>query len=241
VEDARRLLSKLWSGSRVDALDDLLLPPLPGAVGSATEDRLAEALPTFYAERVLLDIDASDGGRLRSFSRRGIPKSLLAKLDPKKLSATTRLALAAIQVDLGRQYFRAADFRHARATLAAGPLDGPGRVLDALAQALESGPDDTATLMLKGPSVKGSFDVSALDAVTKQKGPYAGFAAYDAATILALTPKVDDAAFWDDIAMRFENAQKLLSAQKALGPVAWRARKAAEAARATAQTLRSKQ
>jgi hypothetical protein len=241
VEDARRLLSKLWSGSRVDALDDLLLPPLAGTAGSTPEDRLAAVLPTFYAERVLTDLDVADPARLRSFSKRGVPKSVLARLDPKKLSAPARLTLATIQVDLGRQYFRAGDFRRARATLAAGALDGPGRLLDALAQALEKGPDDTAHLMLKGPSVKGSFDVSALDAVAKQKGLYAGIAAFDAATILALTPKPDDAAFWDDLGARFESAEKLLSEKKILAEMAARARKSAEAARATARALRLQQ
>ncbi len=241
VEDARRLLSKLWSGSRVDSLDELLLPPLTGAAGTAAEDRLAAALPTFYAERVLAEVEIADAGRLLSFSKRGIPKSVAARLDPKKLSPAARLALATIQVDLGRQYFRAADFRRARATLGAGPLDAPGRLLDALAQALEKGPDDAATLMLKGPSVKGSFDVSALDAVAKQKGPYAGLAAFDAATILVLTPKPDDAAFWDDLAARFESAEKLLAEKKILASMSVRAKKAAEAARATAKTLRLQQ
>jgi hypothetical protein len=242
VEDARRLLSKLWSGSRVDALDELLLPPvLAESSFTAPEDRLAAVLPTFYAERVLADYDASESERLAAFSKRGIPKSVLARLDPKKLSAAARLALATIQVHLGRQYFRAGDFRRARATLGAGPLDGPGRLLDAIAQALEKGPEDTATLMLKGPSVKGSFDVSALDAIAKQKVPYAGLAAYDAAYILSLTPKPDDAAFWDDLGLRYENAERLLSAQKAVVTLAGRARKSAEAARATAKALRSKQ
>jgi hypothetical protein len=114
-------------------------------------------------------------------------------------------------------------------------------LLDALAQALEKGPDDTAHLMLKGPSVKGSFDVSALDAVAKQKGLYAGIAAFDAATILALTPKPDDAAFWDDLGARFESAEKLLSEKKILAEMAARARKSAEAARATARALRLQQ
>jgi hypothetical protein len=114
-------------------------------------------------------------------------------------------------------------------------------LLDALAQALENGPDDTATLMLKGPSVKGSFSVSALDAIAKQKEKYAGIAAFDAATILGLTPKPDDAAFWDDLGARFENAEKLLSEKKILAEMGARARKSAEAARATARTLRLQQ
>jgi hypothetical protein len=116
--------------------------------------------------------------------------------------------------------------------------DDSARVLSALAIALSQGPDDTATLMLKGPSVKGSFDVSALDELAKKNGAHAGAAAFDAAYILGLVPKPDDPAFWDDLGERFESAEKLLSRKKAAVPDRERAKKYAESARATARALR---
>jgi hypothetical protein len=240
VAEARLLLSKLWSGSRVDALDELVLPPLPERADGSAETELAAALPTFYAAYVLADVDPTKPALLRAFLERGVPKSLGARLDAKKLSPEARLLSARLSVDYGRLYFRAADFRRARETLALGKLDDTGRLLAALAQALERGPDDAAALMLRGPSVKGSFDVSALDALAQQKGPSAGAAAYDAAAVLALAPKPDDAAFWDDLAGRFENAEKLLAAKSAPPAERERAKKYADGARATARVLRER-
>ncbi|HEX6273426.1 MAG TPA: hypothetical protein VFZ53_10305, partial [Polyangiaceae bacterium] len=237
VAEARTLLSKLWSGSRVDALDELIVPPL-AAPEFSREAELAAGLPSFYASYVLAGEDASKPALLRAFLERGVPKALAASLDPKKLSPESRALLARLSIDYGRVYFRASDFRRAREALAVGKLDDGGRLLAALAQALERGPEDTAALMLKGPSVKGSFDVSLLDAIAKQNGPFAGAAAYDAAAILALVPRPNDATFWDDLALRFANAEKLLSQKKAPAEERERAKKYAEGARATARALR---
>ena len=239
VKEARGRISRLWSGSRVDALDELVMPPVPAPAESGAESQLARLLPTFYASHVLAGVDASDPKLLSPFAAQGLPKSTLDRLDAKKLSPEARLIVAKILVDLGRTYFRAGDFRRAREILATGKLDDAGRLLSALAQALERGPDDTATLMLKGPSVKGSFDVSALDELAKKNGAHAGAAAFDAAYILGLVPKPDDPAFWDDLAARFENAEKLLARSKAPQDARDRAKRYAEAARATARALRA--
>jgi len=240
VTEARALLSKLWSGSRVDALDELVVPP-PAVASEATADvKLAATLPTFYAGHALSGVNASNAQLLRAFSARGVPKSVLERLDPKKLSGEERLLLGAMHVQFGRQYFRAADFRRARETLASGKLDDAGRLLSAIAQALERGPDGIGNLMLKGPGMTGSFDVSGLDVIAKQRGAFAGAAAFDAAYVLGLAPKPDDAAFWDDLGARFEAAEKLLSQSKASAPELARAKKYAEGARATARALREK-
>ena len=218
----------------MDALDELIVPAVSANAERTADVELAAALPTFYAGHVLGGVDASSPALLRAFVTRGVPKSLQGRIDAKKLSAESRVLLARTSIDFGRVYFRAADFRRAREMLAAGKLDDAGRLLSALSQALERGPDDIAALMLRGPSVQGAFDVSALDAIAKQNGPYAGAAAYDAATILALVPKPDDPAFWDDVATRFEGAEKLLTRGKAPEAERARAKKYAEGARATA-------
>jgi hypothetical protein len=240
VHEARGLLSRLWSGSRVDALDELIVPTVPSQFDPRAETELAALLPTFYAGHVLAGLDLGDAKFLAAFLARGVPRSLFDKLDPKKLSADARLVAGRITLDFGRLYFRAADFRRARETLAAGKLDEAGRLLSALASALERGPDDTVALMVKGPGVKGSFDVSGLDAIAKQNGAYAGAAAFDAAYVLSLVPKPDDPAFWDDLGARFENAEKLLSHKKSPAAERERAKKYAEGARATARALREK-
>jgi hypothetical protein len=240
VQEARGLLSRLWSGSRVDALDELIVPELQKQSDPKPDAKLAAQLPTFYAGHVLAGLDLGDAKLLGAFVEHGVPRSLFDKLDAKKLSAESRVVAGRISIDMGRVYFRAADFRRARETLAAGKVDDAGRLLSALASALERGPDDTVALMLKGPGVKGTFDVSGLDAIAKQNGPYAGAAAFDAAYVLSLVPKPDDPAFWDDLGVRFETAEKLLSQKKAPAPERERAKKYAEGARATARALREK-
>jgi hypothetical protein len=58
---------------------------------------------------------------------------------------------------------------------------------------------------------------------------------------LVWDPPPHDAAFWDDLGARFENAEKLLAADQAASEHRSSAKKYAEAARATAKALRSKQ
>jgi hypothetical protein len=240
VERARALLSKLWAGSRVDALDEIILPPYPPNNLTSVEGNLAGMLPTFYASHVLLGIDLSSPELIRAFSAPGLPKAMRDSLDAKKLSSPARLLLATALVESGRRYFHAADFRRAKEVLLQGKLDESGQFLVALAAALERGPEDTAELMLKGPGVKGSFDVSALDAVAKKNGAQAGAAAFDAAIVLGLVPKPDDPAFWEDLGARFESAEELLEKKKAPVAERERAEKYAEGARATARALREK-
>ena len=240
VDRARSLLSELWSGSRVDALDKLMLPEL-GPEDFATPERaLARALPTFYASRLLSGVDARDPKLLRAFVERGLPKALRDGVDPTKLGAPARTLFAHGFVKSGIRYFRAADFRRAREVLEAGKPDDAGELLLALSTALERGPVDAAELLLKGPGVRGSFDVSALDAVADSKRRHAGMAAFDAAFVLGLAPG-RDAPFWNEVAARFDRAAKLLgggpAAQRDPKTPAYQARQYAEAARATAQAL----
>jgi hypothetical protein len=239
VERARGLLNTLWAGSRIDALDRLLLPPLEPLDTGAPERVLAVRLPTFYAKLLLTDVDPTEPKLLRAFLERGLPAQLRAKLGVAPLAPGARLLYARLLVDGGRHFFRAADFKAARALLGA-PKDDAGALLAALAQALENGPNDATELLLKGPFVRGTGDVRGLDAEAKRRGRYAGYAAFDAAAVLELAPTPEDPAFWDDLAARFSKAEKLL-AQASLPNAtadAARARDHATGARATAAALR---
>jgi hypothetical protein len=239
VTRARELLNKLWSGSRIDALDRLLLPELDALEASTPELVLAARLPTFYARLLLADLDPSETKLLRALLERGIPAPFRAKLDAAKLSEPARALYARALVESGRRFFRAADFKHAQSVLGTTPNE-QGRLLGALAQGLESGPVDATELMLKGPVVRGTGDVSGLDAEAKRRGRFAGFAAFDAASVLELAPRPDDPAFWDDLAQRFARAEKLLGAppRPSAAGDARTARDHADAARATAAALR---
>jgi hypothetical protein len=242
VARARGLLAELYSGSRVDALDRLLLPELEPADRTRSELLLASALPTYYANELHQDTDVVDAKVVRAYLERGLPAKLRAKLDAPATAPALRLLLARAALDSGVTYFRARDFQRAHSLLEGEKLDDGGRALAAVAKALSSGPEDTASLMLKGPFLTGSVDVSALDAEAKKKGRLSGLAAFDAAYLVQLAPKPDDPAFWDDVAARFTEAAKLLKT----GPkpqselAATRARSYADAARATAATLRKK-
>jgi len=240
VERARALLTKLWSGSRVDALDRLLLPALPALDTQQPVFSIAARLPTFHAGELLAQEDATDPKLCRALLERGIPAKLRAKLAGPGVSSAVRVLHARALIESGRRFFRGPDFRDAQALLAKEKLDDGGRLLAALAQALANGPEDAAELMLKGPFVKGTGDVSALDAEAARGGRSAGYAAFDAAFILSLAPKPEDAKFWDDLAARYTQAAKLLSKAPAAdaGPAVAEARAQAAAARATAASLR---
>lgn len=239
---ARTLLDKLWAGSRIDALDRLLLSPLPALDTSTAALALAARLPTFYAKLLLSDVDPTDPKVLRALLERGVPATARAKLAVAPLPPPVRVLFARSEVELGRRYFRASDFKSARAVLGTQKTNDQGALLGALAQALENGPVDATELMLKGPFVRGTGDVSGLDAEARRGGRFAGYAAFDAAVVLELAPKPDDAAFWDDLAARFTKADKLLIGAVLPGAAsdAATAREHATAARATAAAVRSR-
>jgi len=242
VTRARSLLDQLWAGSRIDALDRLLLPPLEALDTSTPELALAARLPTFYAGLLLADLDVTDPKVLRALLERGVFAEARSKLGVATLATPVRVLYARAAVETGRRYFRASDFKTARTALGAQKTNDTGALLGALAQALESGPVDATELMLKGPFVRGTGDVRGLDAEAQRRGRYAGYAAFDAAAVLELAPKQDDPAFWDDLAARFAKAEKLLggSSLPNASADAATAREHATAARATAMALRAR-
>jgi hypothetical protein len=242
VDRARELLSKLYSGSRVDALDRLLLPQLEPVDLSSPELALAAKLPTYYANELFDDSGAVSAKLVRAYLERGLPAKLRAKLDALPPPSPLRVLHARGALESGLKYFRARDFQRVLALLEKEQLEEGGRLLAAMAKTLSSGPDDAAALMLKGPFLSGTGDVSGLDAEAKKKGRLSGRAAFDAAYLLQLAPKPEDAAFWDDLSQRFIQAEKLLKAGPEPDPTtaAALARSYADAARATAATLRKK-
>jgi len=242
VTRARGLLNQLWAGSRIDALDRLLLPPLDALDTSTPELALAARLPTFYAGLLLADVDVSEPKMLRALLERGLFAQARTKLGVAALPVPVRVLFARAAVETGRRYFRASDFKAARAVLGTQKTNDAGALLGALAQALESGPVDATELMLKGPFVRGTGDVRGLDAEAQRRGRFAGYAAFDAAAVLELAPKQDDPVFWDDLAARFTKAEKLLSGPSLPNAAAEAAaaREHATAARATAMALRAR-
>ena len=217
VERARSLLSRLYGGRRIDALDALVLPALPKLDAKTTIERLASKLPTFYAGLLLGRDDVKKVEILRALLERGVPVRHRLALKGGEMSPETRRLFARGRLELGRVYLRAVDFDQSAALLdglSATAKTPEDNMLAALVSALRNGPEDAAVMVRSAPvPMLGMGDIAALDAIAKTKDhPMAGFAAFDAALIKQITAPIGaDAAFFRDVAARFRQAASLLS------------------------------
>ncbi len=219
VDRARKLLSKLYGGRRVDALDALLLPPLPSYSPATVEEQLAGKLPTFYAG-ILLDKQAGTRvGSMRMFLERGVPLPQRIVLRDAELSPEVRALYARAHLEIGRLYWRGVDFDLAAQLLSKWP-EGTERpkeatFLLALAIGLRHGPEDAVEMMRKAPrpfDAMGKVDALDYVAEAKEVGALSGMAAFDAAFIKQIAaPEGASAAYWNEVAARFEKAASLLS------------------------------
>jgi hypothetical protein len=135
IDAARSVLSELYGGRRIDALDRLLLPEVGPPTPSSVEERLALRLPTFYAGRLLSSAaNLKTAGVLHALGERGVPSNTFAILD---LGGLTRDAVL---------YYATAELsgapRDAAELMLAGPrLPGPLGNLEPLeALAKQNGP-----------------------------------------------------------------------------------------------------
>ncbi len=235
LDEAHALLSTLYAGRRIDALQKLLLPPRPPVRPKTVEQRLASALPTFYAGLLLAHVDARQPEYLAAIRERGIPRAVRAALDAAALAGSARDTYVRALLELGQRYWRAEDFRRA-GELARAPADGGSderRFAAAIAQALQNGPRDAREMMLAGAFAHGPPDVSALDALVETDDASRGMAAYDAAHLLSLAPPRESSpAFFAELGRRYRAAAKRLRdpAQQRL---------ALEQAKAAEQTARA--
>jgi hypothetical protein len=218
VDRARRLLSELYGGRRVDALDGLLLPPPPPAQPTTAEERVAAKLPTFYAGLLLDPECALRPGTLRGLLERGIPVPERLRLRAaSSLPADVAALYARARLELGRLYWRAYDFDQAASLASDAGKERPADVTAILATALalRGGPEDVAQLMHRAPlEALGMGQVGALDALASAEpaGPFAGMAAFDAAYVRQLAaPQGADAAYFREVAERYRKAAKLLA------------------------------
>lgn len=228
VDRARALLSTMYGGSPIDALDEIILPPLSPVTPEGAEQRLASRLPTFYASLVFPADAATDATMLRMLINKGLSlphRIALSKAQASEKQATANQAaakqasderrrlLARARFELGQNYWRAVDFDEAlRALGSAEGLTPQGKLLFALGLALQGGPANAAEMMVKAPVRElGIGDVAALDALAEEGGDLAGPAAFDAAYIAELAaPKSADAAYWRAIAERYRQAAERL-------------------------------
>jgi hypothetical protein len=210
LREARELLSQLYAGRRIDALDGLLLPALPPAAPANVAQRTAASLPAFYALRFDPTPAVDDAALLRARMAQGVPPTLwlsaLPSSAPPELASLAQRAL----FQLGQTYFWAEPFARV-ASIATPANDANAALVAALAKVLARGPRNAAALMLGPPTLPAELrEVTELDALAKQKGPVAGLAEFDAAYLRGLSPPANDPAFWKEQAARYQRAQKVL-------------------------------
>jgi hypothetical protein len=210
VARARQLLSDLYGGSRVDALDRLMLPELPALRTDTVEQKLSARLPTYYALRLLSDLkNPAEPKLLRALGERGLPAPLRARLDGSPLGAEARLVYSGLELRRGVLYFSAPAFARAAELAQALPGDPTAEFTVAIGRALEGAPKDAAALMLSSPRLQGPLgSLDALRELAKKKGRYAAEAEFNAAYLSSLTPPDNDAKFWLELSTRYARAAK---------------------------------
>jgi len=234
VERARALLSELYSGRRIDALDELLLPALAAPPKASTEQALAASLPTFYAGFVLdgLTVDAP---LLRALLERGLPLAFAQRLSTAQLDDATKTLLVRALIERGRRYLRAEDFASSVRLSATLPATPERALYHALGATLQNGPRDASDVLLHGPLLPNATrEVGELDQLAAQKSEVSALAAFDAAYLLSLAPPQNEPKFWDDLGARFAKAARSLRTPEQKR----HASELSQAARDTAKALR---
>jgi hypothetical protein len=225
---ARGLLSELFGGRRVDALDALSLAPIPqpkgdagAAKGGSFNARLAATLPIFYVGVLLDPNSVKEPGVLAALADRGVPVPFRVALKDAAIDDASRISYAHARLRMGFEYWRAADFDAAASLfvkVGKDKLSPDDRLALALALALRNGPDDVAALMQREGVMAPDFGrVGALDVVAADEGAGAdrGRAAFDAAVITQLTlPFSGDPSQWTALAKRYAAAVALLVDEK---------------------------
>jgi hypothetical protein len=210
LDRARALLSKLYGGRRIDALDGLMMPAASAPASATTSDVAAQTLPTFWLDELDL-VRADDPSSLaRGVTRK--QREHLRKL-PESDAGALRSAYARARFDMGRMYWRRVDFVEA-AHAAQSSKTPEDRLVLAVSLALAKGPNGAAEMMrAAAPAALGLSHTDALDALVAEGGPLAGLAAYDAAHLRALAPPdgPEVTAYLRDVAARFRKAEALLT------------------------------
>jgi len=212
IDRARVLLTKLYGGRRVDALDGLLLPaPAPVPAAQTPEEKTLAATPTFWLD----GRDFAIGKDPRVLSRGVISpvREHFRKAPAPDAPDDVRSPYARARLDMGRVYWRRVDFVEA-AHAATGSAKPEDRLVLAVSLALAHGPNGAAEMMrAQTPASLDLKHTEALDALAAGAGPIAGMAAYDAAHLRALCPPDGDDAtpHWADVAARFRKAEALLT------------------------------
>ncbi len=244
VSSARALLSRVYGGRRINALDALLIPEVPPEKADGAMAAIASRVPTAYAPS-LVGIADPTPVLVRAHLQMGMPPGL--RRDVAENGTTrARLLLARALFESGRTYFRAEDFQAAQALLTRLSDETPDaatltpemvdelRLLRALALALSAGPKDAAELIAKGPRFADSLgNLAILDGLAEEPGVQGGRAGFNAAYLRELVAPEGAPDYWADLSRRY-----LAAAKKLTGAEHKRANERGAACRAIEKELR---
>ncbi len=229
VSRARARLAALFPTQRIDALDELLLPPWTAP------------LPANAAERALANTSAywfAADKTMFNFLSSYMP-ALAVGVPFRNCPQHACDDYARARLDLGRTYWRRLDFieaayaakRHADAMVGRFATTD---LLLALARDLAHGPHDATDMMGRRGRAFGLDRTEALDALAAEGGPSSGMAAFDAAHLRSLSVPEDDTApdYLEDLARRFEKSAEMLRHPPHRARAVERARRAHAAATA---------
>ena len=219
VREARRLLSKLYGGRRIDALDRLMVPAAPAPGAASVEERLAARLPTFYSGLLLDSKGVTQAGVLAGLANQGLPLAHRQALRATPPSGDLAPHVARAHLSLGQLYWRAVDFEEAAKAMSLVPAASRSpetKLLAALAIGLRGGPKDAAEMMVKlplGMNLPGQR--AALDALSAEGTPMSGPASFDSGYLMEIAaPERADGVYFRSIAKRYRAAVDLLTDPK---------------------------
>jgi hypothetical protein len=219
VQDARELLSRVYGGHRINALDTLLVPVVPALEAKNAEEAIANSVPTPYATSFIGKAPVS-AALVRAHLKQGMPPGLRRAVEAEG-DAEAKFWLARALFESGRIYFRAEDFGAAQ-VLFQTLLDAKeeklseqqradARLLHALSVALVAGPGDAAEMIARGPRFADSLgNLVPLDGLATEPGTLGGRAEFDAAYLRELVAPEGAPDYWKDLAARYsKSAQRL--------------------------------
>ncbi len=233
VDAARVLLSQLFGGRRINALDRLMFPE-PSVISgdnSSSLESLAAHLPTAYFDAILGSEVLSNKAKKLALSQ-GASPGLQARMQAQLLNPHSALALGYTYLELGRTYYSAEYFQRAHQLMTVSQDIEPSddaktsdqlspeerEVLsfqNALALALMAGPENALMLMAKGPRFADArANLIYLEAFAESKSSLAGAAQFDVAYLLELVAPPGAPEHWGDVAQGYEAAVGKLDGQQ---------------------------
>lgn len=226
VAEARTLLSEVYGGRRVNALDTLMVAPVPSVKAEGAKAAIASRIPTVYAASLVGPAEPTPL-LVRAHLQMGMPPGLRRDVESNG-GAQSQLLLARAIFENGRTYFRAEDF-HAVQALLTQLADGSSqadnldpaqkdevRLLRALAIALSAGPVDAADMIAKGPRFADSLgNLAMLDGLAQESSELGGRAAFNAAYLRELVAPEGAPDYWADLGARYLHAATNLKGKEA--------------------------